>query len=231
MIEIVMTVAAQNRDELSSRQARVRQGARVSGRGAPAERRRAQLLGVARELLCEHGVGGVGLEAIGAAADTAPRVVRMVFPDRERCLVALLNAVGSEFLAAMHRAAEREGSWLDGVRAALFELLARLDENANVARFLVLGSLDDGPEMFAHRRRQLITLASALEERRPETACDALAAPFGADASVNAVAVVLRGRLLEDPVPSLVDLTGSLTALLITPYLGVGAAREELLRN
>jgi AcrR family transcriptional regulator len=231
MIDIVMTVAAQNRDELSSRQAHVRHGGRVVGYRAPAEKRRAKLLGCARDLLCEHGVDGVGLEAVGAAAGLAPRVVRTVFPSRERCLVALLGALGGEFSVAMQNACDGEGSWLDGVRAALFELLARLEENANVARFLVLGSLGDGPEMFAHRRCQLIAIANALEERRPEVACDARAAPFGADASVNAVAVVLRGRLLEDPVPSLVDLTGSLTALLITPYLGVGAAREELLRS
>jgi AcrR family transcriptional regulator len=231
MIGIVMTVAAQNRDELSSRQAHARHGAHVGGHGTSVEQRRARLLGVARELLCEQGVDGVSLEAIGAAAEIAPRVVRTIFPSRERCLVALLKVLGGEFSTAMQSACDREGVWLDGVRASLFELLARLDENANVARFLVLGSLGDGPEMFAHRRRQLIAIANALEERRPEAACDALAAPFGADASVNAVAVVLRGRLLEDPVPSLVDLTGSLTALLITPYLGVGAAREELLRD
>ncbi len=231
MIDVVMTVAAQNRNEVPSRPVYVRHGGCVAGSGAPVEQIRAELLEVARALLSEHGVDGVSLEAIGAAAKTAPRAVRAAFPSRETCSVALLKVLGSEFSDAMRRACEGEDSWLDSVRAALFELLARLDENANVARFLVLGSLSDGADMFAHRRRQLIALANALEERRPETSCEAVAAPFGAEASVNAVAVVLRGRLLEDPVPSLVDLTGSLTALLITPYLGVAAAREEMLRS
>jgi hypothetical protein len=36
---------------------------------------------------------------------------------------------------------------------------------------------------------------------------------------------------MEDPVPPLVPLAGGLTAMIVLPYLGADAAREELSRS
>jgi DNA-binding MarR family transcriptional regulator len=44
------------------------------------------------------------------------------------------------------------------------------------------------------------------------------------------VLAVLNGRLLAEPAPQLIGLAGSLTSMLVLPYLGSATARRELQR-
>ncbi len=124
-----------------------------------------------------------------------------------------------------------EASWIDSVRAALYALLAYLDDSPRLARFMVVESLAGDPPMLARRARLLDDLSRALESRRPASDTEMSAAPFGADAVVAAVAAILHGRLAEDPISRLRDLGGSLMAVIVLPYLGVDAARGELSRH
>jgi hypothetical protein len=48
---------------------------------------------------------------------------------------------------------------------------------------------------------------------------------------VSGAASIIHARLLEDPAPSLLDLSGSLMAVLVLPFVGEGVARSELARS
>ncbi len=191
---------------------------------------RAHLLRVARELLDTHGAGAVSLERIGAFAGLPAPLVHGIFINDEQCLAELHEAASGELAVAMQRAYAREQHWQEAVRAALHELLALMDAEPNVARFLVVEALRGGPELFAQRSRRISELAAAFDEYRPRPSPELLPAPFGAEAVVGTVVAVLHGRLLEHQRPPLVAHIGPLMGMLITPYLGATAAREELVR-
>jgi hypothetical protein len=71
-------------------------------------------------------------------------------------------------------------------------------------------------------------LARALDANRPPAVEDSSSAPFGADAVVRTVAAILHGRLQEHPMPSLRNLCGPLTGVVVLPYFGVSAALREI---
>ena len=144
------------------------------------------------------------------------------------CLLALFDEAVAQARAGMLSAFRSADSWVDGTRAALYELLAFLDRDPDRARLLLVNSLDGDPPLRRRRASVLRELAAGLEAGRPTENGEALQAPFGPDAVIAAAAAILHGRLLEDPVPRLAPLGGPLMAAIVLPFLGVGAARGEL---
>ena len=205
--------------------ARISRDDRVSPRPDP----RARLISAAEGVIAERGAAGVTVNAVCAAARVSPRAFSAAFTDRTDLLLAVfdeaIDRVGAAITAACHHGTD---SWTDGVRAAVSALLAFFEENPELARFLLVDSLAGEPPMLARRSRLLEQLAQVLETGRPAAAADSSSAPFGSDAVVRSVAAILHGRLQEDPVPQLQDLSGRLTAVIVLPYLGVNAARGEL---
>jgi hypothetical protein len=158
-------------------------------------------------------------------------VQRDAFGDRGDPLLSLFDELTSQMGRAMAAAYRAEAEWVDGVRAALQELLMCLDANPVLARFLVVGSRVGGPRVLARRGHVLDALSSALEADSPPESAGIQPAPFGAVAVVDAVVSVLHARLTQDPSPALCELCGSLMGMIVLPYLGAEVAREELLRS
>jgi AcrR family transcriptional regulator len=194
----------------------------------PRPDRRARLIAAAERIIDERGSAEVTIDTVSAAARLSPSALDAVFADRTDLLVAVFDEATERAGCAMIAAYHAADCWTDGVRAALSALLAFLDCNPGLARFLIVDSLGGEPPMPARRSRVLDELARALDADRPASVADSSLAPFGTDAVVRAVAAILHGRLQEDPVPRLRDLCGSLTGVVVLPYLGVSAARGEL---
>ncbi len=131
---------------------------------------------------------------------------------------------------AMASAYRAESAWVDGVRAALLELLDFLDARSQLARALLVGPLAEDPRTIACRRSSLAKLAHAVELDSPPASPGSPLAPFGAEAIVGAVASVIQARLAAESEPRLCELCGPLMGLIVLPYLGARPAREELLR-
>jgi AcrR family transcriptional regulator len=204
--------------------------ARISrdDRFPPRPDRRARLIAAAERIIDERGAADVTIDTVSAAARLSPSAFDAVFADRTDLLLAVFDEATDRAGSAMIAAYHAGDSWLDGVRAALSALLAFLDRTPGLARFLIVDSLGGELPMRARRGRVLDELARALDADRPASVADSSFAPFGTDAVVSAVAAILHGRLQEDPVPRLRDLGGSLTSVVVLPYLGVSAARAEL---
>jgi AcrR family transcriptional regulator len=169
--------------------------------------------------------------AVTVAARVSRTTFYATFADREDCLLALFDEVADRVRATMLTAYASEGSWLDGVRAALCALLALLDSYPNLARFMIVGGVSGDTALVVRRRRLLAELARSLELDSPDPVSLEAAVPFGADALVSGAASIIHSRLLEDPVPALLDLSGSLMAVLVLPFVGEGIARGELARR
>ncbi len=208
----------------------VRAGARGLGRGGASLEQRARILSAAELLVCERGAEHVTVSAVCAAGGVSRAAFYASFEDRRQCLLAVFNEASARAGGAMALAYRAGESWIDAVRGALLELLAFLDDEPRLARFLVVDSLAADAKLRARRGEVLAALARALEAGRPPLANGSLPASFGGEAVVGAVASVLHGRLLEEPVPALGELSGSLMSMIAVSYLDATAARGEVSR-
>jgi AcrR family transcriptional regulator len=188
------------------------------------------MLAAAEQLVCARGAEPLTVTALTAAAHVSRTTFYATFADREDCLLALFDELIDRLRASMLAASSAQMSWLDGVRAALCVLLAWLDQNPRLARFLIVGGISGDSALVARRRRVLADLAGALEADSPQRDGETAPVPFGAEALVGGAASILHSRLVEDPIPSLRDLSGSLMAVLVLPFVGEGVARGELAR-
>jgi AcrR family transcriptional regulator len=189
------------------------------------------MLAAAEQLVCARGAEQLTVTAVTAEARVSRTTFYATFADREDCLLALFDEVADRLRAAMLAAYARERSWLDGIRASLFALLGLLDSDPNLARFLIVGGVSGDSALVVRRRRVLAELARALELDSPDPASLEAAVPFGSQALVSGAASIIHSRLLEDPVPALLDLSGNLMAVLVLPFVGEGVARSELARR
>jgi hypothetical protein len=150
--------------------------------------------------------------------------------DAPDSLLASLDSTIGDLCSRMRIAYDGARTWVDGIRAALFACLAFFDEDPRRARFMVLETLAGDPPVRARRDRLLGVLAERLESQRPlhgDTGED----PGHAQAVVGAVAAVIHARLLEEPTPKLTPLAAILMSVIVMPYLGATAARDELERT
>ncbi len=203
-------------------------GSSVGG-GSPQDAR-GRLIAVAQAVIRTRGVAAVSVEELIAGAGVSPGDFEVAFADRTDCLVAVFDEVVEQARGEMLAAYRRREDWVQAVRGALSQLLAFLDRDANRARFMLVGSLSGEAPIRARRERLRRELAEALDAGRPRLDGTSLEPPFGPDAVVATVAAVLHGRLLQEPVPPLSPLCGSLMAVIVLPYLGVDAARGEVAR-
>jgi AcrR family transcriptional regulator/DNA-binding MarR family transcriptional regulator len=190
-----------------------------------------RIVAAAQRLLREVPTETLSVASVCAAAGVSRSTFYASFADRDEMVLAVFDDVTQRAGAAMNTARQAQGSWLDGVREALIELLGMLDEDPRLGRFIVAGSLAGDEALLARRTRALACLVDALEEGCPPAAAEALPAPFGGEAVVGAVISILHSRLLEDPVPPLLPICGSLMSVIVLSYLGVEAARGELARS
>jgi AcrR family transcriptional regulator len=193
-----------------------------------ASTQRACIVSAARQSLSEHPAEKLTLARVCAAAGMSRTELFNSFADRDELLLATFDDVARSTGTAMERARRTESSWVGGVRAGLTELLRLLDGDPGLARFLIAGSLAGNTRLLMRRARAVSVLAGVLEDGAPPLSGETLPAPFGGEAVVGAVVAILHARLLEEPTPPLAPLRGSLMSVIVLPYLGVAAAREEL---
>ncbi|HEX5307874.1 MAG TPA: TetR family transcriptional regulator [Solirubrobacteraceae bacterium] len=184
------------------------------------------------------GDGGIEAATVGRVCEQAGvsrRTFYELFSDRDDCLLAafeaLLERLGNGLAEAYHRPAR----WIDGLRDALQLLLERLDREPLAARLCVVESLRAGPEVVERRRAAVEALVDAVDEGRAAARSGSEPLPLTAQGVVGGVLSVVHSRLLERQSStgtddSLLGSIGELMAMIVHPYLGVAAAREELER-
>jgi len=213
----------------SYRRRRSRPGAKIRHGHAPPSGTREQLLDAAEALLRERGPEALSVRSVCARAGVPRERFAEFFAGPTDCMLAVFEQVLEGIRAAMRAAYRGEPCWLDGVRSALDVLLAALDQSTPLARFLIIDSALAEPPLRARREHAIAALAEALERERLGHAPPPQG-ESGARALVSAVVSVLHARLGEEPAPSLAELSGPLMGMIVLPYFGVGAARQELIR-
>jgi AcrR family transcriptional regulator len=204
-----------------------RQGAHVE------EMQRRRLLLAMVEVLAEHGLEDVSAGRVCRRAGVSRRTFYEIFEDRDTCLLAAFDAAVERIAQLVLNAYSANESWRERMRSALTVLLEQLDADPDVARMCVVEMPKAGPAVAQRRARLLAALVGAVEEGRGESPPSNEPPPLTGQGIVGGVLSVIHARLLEPENGvrrPLCELTGSLMAMIVHPYLGSAAARRELER-
>lgn len=196
--------------------------------GHVAEMQRRRLLTATVELAFEGGVQALSVATLCERAGLSRRTFYDLFDERDACLHAAFEDAVDVAARAVSRAAAGQVRWRERIRAGLTALLSLLDHEPGMGRLLIVEALGCGSRTLEVRKRALVQAAAIVDQGRADARAGRESPPLTAEGIVGAVFSVIHARMLErDPRP-LTELTGSLMALIVHPYLGSAAAQREL---
>jgi AcrR family transcriptional regulator len=204
--------------------------ARELGHERVIEIQRARLLAALFEVSAERGAGNVAVAHIVERAGVSRRTFYELFADREGCFLAAFEDATARAARCVLDVHDPRARWVERVRTVLVALLEFLEVEHGAGQLLIVGSLGAGPRMLERRRHAIVQMIALIEEGRMEARSGAELPPLTAEGIVGGVLSVLHTRLLDGDRASLRELTGSLMSMIVLPYLGPVAAREEFAR-
>ncbi len=209
---------------------RLRPGDNGLGRDQVADIQRARILAAMFDVVAEHGVANVTVAHIVTRSGVSRRTFYELFADREDCFLAAFDDAIARIASVVAPAFEGEKSWRAGVRAAVIGLLEWLEGDPATGRLVIVESLGAGPKALECRRRVLAQIVPFIERGRGEGRRGEGPPPLTAEGVLGGVFSVLHSRLSGPEHGSLLALSGPLTGMIVLPYLGQAAARNELER-
>jgi len=183
------------------------------------------------KIACEQGVESVSVAQIISRARVSRSRFYELFETREDCLLQTFEQALALTAKRVIAAYEAELSWMSRVRAALLALLEFFDEEPELARVCVVHALQAGPQALERRTQVLAELTRVLDEGGSRAArAGTQPQPLMAELVVGGVHAVIHARLLQARAGRLVELSNPLMFMIVLPYLGPAAARNELRR-
>lgn len=179
-------------------------------------------------LVVAKGYDDVSLEEIAEHAGVEAAWLERTLGDKERCFVDAFDAIAERYVDAGVEAFESKDSWRDGIRAAMYRLSRIVVEDPDWIHFGTLQILRAGDLALAHRDRHFERFIDVIDRGRQELDDPDSIDRSVAEATMGAVLHRLtvdasRGRRWE-PFP----IVPQLMYIIVRPYLGEEAAREEL---
>jgi AcrR family transcriptional regulator len=117
------------------------------------EIQREQILDAVVGVVAERGLVGATVGLVIARAGVSRRTFYECFDGLGDCLVAVMDRTLEQVGALASQAFEREGSWPDGMRHALAEVLAFFDAEPALARVCLVETLGAVPAVREQRER------------------------------------------------------------------------------
>ncbi len=200
-------------------------------RGHVTEIQRSRMLAAAVQTVAELGYARMTVAQVITRARVSRKTFYDLFDDREDCFLAVFSQAVDHACEQVRHAYASEPAWRDAIRAGLRRLLTLIDEEPVLARLVIVEALGAGETVLAHRAQFLDALAAAVDRGREVAHPNRQPPELTAEAVVGAVFSVLHARLLQESSEPFVDLLGSLTSMIVLPYLGARAAGRELTRE
>lgn len=212
--------------------AQVRRAGQETSSAAMREIQRTRLLNAAVSAIDELGYSDASISHITGRARISRRTFYELFPNREDCLLAVIEDALGSIRAELDRAGLSKLRWAERVREGLYAILAFLDREPALARVCVVESGHGGRAVRELRERTFQELAAILDQGRLDrpgahaTRCTMLTA----EGLVSAAFGLVYSRLSHARREPLVDLLGELSGLIVLTYRGPAAARREQVR-
>jgi AcrR family transcriptional regulator len=203
-----------------------------SGRVADvADIQRARLLTGAVRAVDEFGYTRTTVTEITARAHVSRRTFYELFTNSEDCLAAMLDEMVDRLRSELLLAGLEALPWGERIRTGLWTILSFLDSEPALARVCVVQSARGGQRILERREQQIERLAEVLDGDRRDNNPNADCPPLTAEGLVGAALSIVHTRLLRGDSAPLTDLHGELMAMIVLPYLGPAAARQERKRS
>lgn len=194
------------------------------------EIQRARTLRAIGQAAAERGTANVTVAQIVECAGISRRTFYEIFGDVEDCFLAALDEGIAQAAERVRPAYEAHDRWRARIRSALVELLQFFDANPFTARLLVVEASGAGKSALKRRQETLAHLIAAVDQGRAEVKKGIASQPLTAEGVVGAVLSVIHNRMLEDSPEPLSSLVKELMAMIVLPYAGSAASRDELAR-
>lgn len=191
------------------------------------EIQRARLLAAAVGAIDELGYADTSVADITTRARVSRRTFYELFPDREACLLRVIDDIVGLISTELAAAELGPLPWRDRTRRGLHTILAFLDREPLLARVCVVQALRGGPRVLARREELLARLAAAIDEGRLRGARGERCSQLLAEGLVGAAFAIVHARLLRGEHESLTSLLGELMGMILLPYEGSAAAERE----
>lgn len=188
------------------------------------------MLGAALSVVDELGYPRATVAHVTTRARVSRRTFYDVFDNREDCLLAALEGVVERIDAELTELNLDALSWRERIRAGSWAILSFFDREPVLARVCVVQALRGGPRVLERREQVLAKLARVVDRGREERDKGRTCPPLMADGLVGAAFGIAYGRLLKGGRAPLTDLFGELMGMIVLPYLGPAAARDEQTR-
>jgi AcrR family transcriptional regulator len=150
-----------------------------------------------------------------------------LFPGRDECFLAALDAIADDLLAIAADPGLVSDEWPTAVRRVLAELMTYMADHPLHARTLVQEAFFVGPEALERVRDLSYGIATLLTEGAPREA----ASPLNTDAVAGAIWHTIRCQVAAGRAQLLAALSEHLSYVVLAPYLGAQAAAEVLTRE
>lgn len=189
---------------------------------------RGRIIAATIEAAAELSYQRLSVAAIISRARLSRRTFYESFSDREDCVLATFEWASEQLLSVMREGYSQETSWITGVRSALGRVFALMDEEPDMARFLLIVTPRAGEEVAYSRVRLYAQIAETIDEGRLAPGAHGDPPQITALGIVGSISNLLRLRLLQGSDDAIDHSLGPLMYLIVLPYLGPAAARREL---
>lgn len=189
---------------------------------------RSRLLEAMLEELVEKGYRGVEVEAAVRRAHLSGAEWLVMFPDKDKCLIAAFDQLTAQLRAAICAGCAGAGDWPGRIARGLGALLAELSRRAPMAEALARTLPSIGPAAQARYQGFVEGLAALLVEGRESSETGAELPDEVELLAVGAVEAIVYDEIGAGRTAKLTTLGPELLFSLLVPFLGPAAAAVEM---
>lgn len=191
---------------------------------APRERLLEAVLLVSGELGYER----VAVKHVIERARASRATFYKYFEDREDCFAQAYGDAGEWLYRRMLGAARRQGTWREGLRAALAELLELCANQPAIAKAIFVEVHAAGERALAQRRDLMERLSRALDSARREIPSRQAPPPVTSTFMVGAIDTLVCAKLMDGDAAKAPEMLPGLLYFVVMQYFGEKEAWEEL---
>ena len=195
--------------------------------GSVGEIQRVRILSAATAVVEKEGYPLLTVGKVVERARVSRKTFYELFQDRDACFLAVFEATLARAREAVEAAYRSEPDWRAGMRAAVFTLLALMDQEPGQARLCIVEGLAVGQPVLERRAEVLAAAARAVDLGRALAPVGQEPEPLTGHAVAGGIAELVHAQLLRDDYVSATQLLGTIMSMIVMPYLGRSAAHEE----
>jgi AcrR family transcriptional regulator len=189
------------------------------------EDRRSAVMDAMVQLALEDGYTNITDAEIARAAAVSTEAFHREFPNKEECLLAVVDEFAAEAHDAVRRASRNDTEWPEAVHKGVEALIGYCAAHPGLVKLSFIDLFDAGNGMVERVSGVLDGFIKVMTERIPEPQ---RAPNVAAEAIMGAIWAILSSYAPHDRLRYLPCLVDHLTFLILAPYIGPRPAVEAI---